>query len=319
MAAARFFVAIAFCLMATLAHAAGFRFIEVPADDDGPALNGAMWYPCSQPPGEIDLGGGLTLPGVKDCPVSGNKLPLVVLSHGDGGVPVNHHDTAETLADAGLVVAAIRHPGDNALDMSRSGDLAEFIERPTDIKRLIDFMLGRSSAASKIDPERIGVFGYSAGGATALFLIGANPDWPGATEYCQHSSLPRCEQIRRKEFPMQPVVHDPRIKAAVLADPGTRFFGPASFAAVTVPLQLWASERGNEFVTPASTAALNRNLPTKHEYRVVPNATHDAFWICPAFLKNLPECTDAPGFDRAAFHKQFNEDVLAFFRAQLGD
>jgi predicted dienelactone hydrolase len=28
---------------------------------------------------------------------------------------------------------------------------------------------------------------------------------------------------------------------------------------------------------------------------------------------------DAPGFDRAAFHKQFNADVLAFFQAQLGE
>jgi predicted dienelactone hydrolase len=33
---------------------------------------------------------------------------------------------------------------------------------------------------------------------------------------------------------------------------------------------------------------------------------------------NRPElCTDAPGFDRAAFHKQFDADVLAFFRAHL--
>jgi pimeloyl-ACP methyl ester carboxylesterase len=28
-------------------------------------------------------------------------------------------------------------------------------------------------------------------------------------------------------------------------------------------------------------------------------------------------CTDAPGFDRIAFHKQFNSDVLAFFRTYL--
>jgi predicted dienelactone hydrolase len=82
-------------------------------------------------------------------------------------------------------------------------------------------------------------------------------------------------------------------------------------------VQLWASERGNPFVTPASTAALNRNLPAKHEYRVVRNATHDAFWICPAFLKDLPACTDAPGLDRVAFHKQFNADVLALFQTYL--
>ena len=56
MHAAKFLVAFAFGLAATLAQAAGFRFIEVPADADGPVLNGAIWYPCSEPPDTIVLG-----------------------------------------------------------------------------------------------------------------------------------------------------------------------------------------------------------------------------------------------------------------------
>ena len=46
----------------------------------------------------------LCFPGAKDCPV-------IVISHGSGGSFLGHHDTAETLADAGFVVAAISHPG----------------------------------------------------------------------------------------------------------------------------------------------------------------------------------------------------------------
>jgi hypothetical protein len=35
--------------------------------------------------------------------------------------------------------------------------------------------------------------------------------------------------------------------------------------------------------------------------------------------KALPElCTDAPGFDRIAFHTDFNANVVAFFRDHLG-
>jgi predicted dienelactone hydrolase len=30
-------------------------------------------------------------------------------------------------------------------------------------------------------------------------------------------------------------------------------------------------------------------------------------------------CTDPPGFDRAAFHKDFDARVLAFFRKTLGE
>jgi predicted dienelactone hydrolase len=315
----RTLAAIVLCFMATLAHAAGFRFIEVPADAAGPALKGAMWYPCAEPPGEIHLG-KITVPEVKDCPISGDKLPLVVVSHGLYGDIGGHHDTAETLADAGFVVAAINHPGDSSLDRSRADDLSVFAERPADIKRLIDFMLGASPAASRIDPGHIGFFGYSRGGYTGLVLIGAKPDWAAATPFCEHQSDHICKQILRKDFPAQPLARDPRIKAAVITDPLAIFFTADSFAAVKVPVQLWASERGGMGVTPEGVAAVDRNLPAKHEYHVVPNSAHFAFlFICPpAVAKAAAEiCTDPPGFDRAAFHKEFNAAVLAFFRAHL--
>ena len=63
MPAAKFFAAITFCLTATLAQAAGFRFTHVPADAGGPALNGAMWYHCAAPSREI-AAGTITLPRV---------------------------------------------------------------------------------------------------------------------------------------------------------------------------------------------------------------------------------------------------------------
>ena len=240
--------------------------------------------------------------------------------HG-GGCPsgsfTNHHDTTEALADAGIV-AAINHPGDNFRDMSRCADLSVIVERPTDIKRLRDFMLGASPAAFKIDPEPTGFFGFSRGGYTGLVLVGANPDWATATEFCQRAERPICPPIRRKEFPMQPFVHDPRIKAAVIADPGpVFFFTRTSLAAISVPLRLWASERGNPFVTPESVAAVDRNLPAKHEYHVVRNSRHEDFFLCPPALAKDPERTDASGFDRVVFRKQFNADVLAFFRTYL--
>ena len=310
---------LAFCVAATLAQAAGFRFIDVPADAAAPALQGAIWYPCAAPPGEIALD-GLTLPGVKDCPISGEKLPLVVISHGRGGDFVGHHDTAEALADAGFVVAAISHPGDTVRDKSRFFDLSVYIERPTDIKRLIDYMLTASPAAANIDQQRIGLFGFSRGGYTGLVVIGANPDWPYTSERCQDSSLKVCAQIRNKEYPTTPLTHDKRIKAAVLADPLSVVFTPKSFADVSAPVQLWQSERGGDGVEPDTVAAVDKNLPARHEYHVVPNSVHFSFlapcW--PALAKARPElCTDPPGFDRAAFHKQFNTAIVAFFRAHL--
>ena len=55
---------------------------------------------------------GATFFAVPACPVTGEKLPLIVMSHGRRGWFGGHHDTAAALADAGFVVAALNHPGD---------------------------------------------------------------------------------------------------------------------------------------------------------------------------------------------------------------
>ena len=198
----------------------------------------------------------MALPGVKDCPISGDRLPLVVISHGRTGSFIGHHDISETLGDAGFIVAAINHPGDTSTDKSRSDDLSVMIERPTEIKLLIDFMVSASPVASKIDPERIGFFGFSRGGYTGLVLAGANPDWVNAIARCEGSPIHICEQLRNKESPANPLAHDPRIKAAVIADPLTFLFTAESFAAIKIPVQLWGSERGGDGVSPESERIL---------------------------------------------------------------
>jgi predicted dienelactone hydrolase len=301
------FLGLALFFVATQASAAGFRPIDIPADGDGPAIHGGMWSPCVEPPAEAGR-------GVRDCPIVGDRLPLVVISHGRGGTFNGHRDTAGTLADAGLVVAALNHPGDTATDMSRTAELSVFVERPTDIKRLIDFMLAGSPAAAKIDPQRIGFFGFSRGGYTGLVLVGAEPHFLSGGRLCQQSPQ-LCAEMRGK-----PLTHDPRIKAAVIADPLAVFFDTDSYAAVKAPVQLWASEKGGDGVEPHVIAAVDKNLPAPHEFHVVPNSSHFAFLTpCPPEMaQNRPElCTDPPGFERIAFHKQLNADMLAFFRKQL--
>jgi len=310
--------ATAFWLAASAAHAAGVTMIDIPADSAGPALHGAIWSPCADPAGTVDVGQA-KLPGVKDCPIAGDKLPLVVISHGHGGSFIGHHDTAETLADAGFVVAAINHPGDTGSDMSRANDLTEIIERPVDIKRLIDFMLAASPMAAKIDPARVGLFGFSRGGYTGLAVMGADVDWDNVTRRCQGATVPICDQVRNKEYPAH-LTHDPRVKAAVIANPLAIYFTAASFASVKVPVQLWNTEHGGDGVEPEDVAVVDKTLPAPHEYHVVPNAGHFVFLPpCPAELaQRRPElCVDPPGFDRTAFHQQFDAEALRFFRESL--
>ncbi|WP_306555440.1 dienelactone hydrolase [Acidovorax sp.] len=308
----------ALCGATTLAHAAGFAFIEVPADKDGPALRGAVWSPCSTSPGRIDLA-PLVLQGTRDCPIAGQGLPLVVVSHGAGGSALGHHDTAATLADAGYVVAAISHPGDNFQDLSRQGYLSAFATRPVDMKRLTDYMLGAWHRHAQLDASKVGLFGFSRGGYTGLVTIGAVPDWTLRQDLCPpDSSRPLCGEIRRKELPAPPA-RDARIRAAVIVDP-LSVFDAKGLGQVGVPVQLWASALGGDGVTPQSVETVRQGLPSAPDWHVADNAGHFAFLApCPpALVEAMPAiCRDAAGFDRVAFHQTFNAQVLAFFQQHI--
>jgi predicted dienelactone hydrolase len=86
--------------------------------------------------------------------------------------------TAAVLADAGFVVAALNHPGDNATDRSRTDTLSILLDRPADITRLTDFMLDGWPEASKLDRQRIGLFDFSPGAYTGLVIAGRRSGRP---------------------------------------------------------------------------------------------------------------------------------------------
>jgi predicted dienelactone hydrolase len=312
------------CFAATLADAAGVRFFDVPADGAGPGLTGAVWYPCATPPQEIKIE-DRPISAAKNCAIAGSKLPLIVMSHGRTAWFGAHHDTAATLADAGYMVAAINHPGDNSFDHSRVDDLSVLTERPLDIKRALDFMLGAWSDAPKIDPERIGFFGFSMGGYTGLVVIGGIPDFRKDLPGCQGNTFRACEQLRNNEVPILPPVHDPRVKAAVIVDPGPSiFFSVESLKAVNVPVQLWSSDPklGAQYDAGCCGLGIRNRLPLKPDFHLAVGANHVSFLApCSGEEKEKPDfsriCSDAPGFDRVAFHKDFDAAVLAFFRASL--
>lgn len=307
------------CCLTLPAEGAGLQLLEAPG------LAGAIWYPCTAEPQSVPLGrlavGFMnTLRGTRNCTVTGARLPLIVFSHGRGGWFGGHADTAEALADAGFVVAAINHPGDNGNDRSQSEALSIWASRPADMVRLLDFMLKDWKDRAAIDPTRVGLFGYSKGGYTGLVLAGANTDFERAKLYCTDNSQ-FCERLRSGDVP-QNLAHDNRIKAAVVADAApTVAFTKSTLAPIHIPLQVWRSELGarDRGVDAEGLTRVADSLPGHPEIHVVP-AGHFAFLppCSPQFAANLPRfCTDPAGFDRAAFHREFNGSVVHFFREHL--
>ncbi len=301
------------------AQAAGIQLL-----DSDPGLAGAIWYPCAGEPKHVALGdlavaADFSLMGVKDCPVTGAKLPLVIFSHGRTGWFGASHDTAEAVADAGFVVAAINHPGDNGNDSSRHDDLSVFASRPVDMIRLLDFMLHDWKDKAVVDPARIGFFGFSKGGYTGFVLMGVTPDFGRLAKFCKEKTG-ACEQLHNGEAPPSPP-HDARIKAAVIVDPANGVFTRDNLAAIKIPLQFWRSELGGPGVGDGSgNARVADSLPGKPEIHVVP-AGHYAFLApcSPQLATAIPRiCTDVPpGFDRTAFHRDFDASVVGFFREHL--
>lgn len=313
--------ALAIMLAGAGAHAAGFQQ-GVAADPGGKPLVIGIWYPSQVVAKPVSMG-PTTMSVASNAPVNGKALPMIVMSHGTGGSYLGHFDTAIALADAGFVVVAVNHTADNYADSSRSMDA---LDRPRQISRVIDHMLSTWEGRMAINPERVGMFGFSAGGFTTLVAIGGIPDLTKIGPMCrQYPADFACQLMARSKPPATALatsaVADARIKAAVVAAPALGFtFSPEGLKDVKVPLQLWRAENDDVVPHPRYAELVRQALPQAPEYHVVVNAGHYDFLApCSAALAAIaaPICTSAAGFDRAAFHVGFDSEVVKFFEKTL--
>jgi predicted dienelactone hydrolase len=319
--------AIALCLTALSVHAAnvGFQETRVP-DTGGPPLVIGVWYPTDATPHDQRL--GLFSQSVAASgDVAGERLPLVVMSHGTGGWYGEHIDTALALARAGFVVAAVSHTGDTYDDQSRRVNIPD---RPRHVREVIDFMTRAWPDHARIDARHIGLFGFSAGGFTALVAAGGVPDLRTIAGHClAHAEYFDCRLLASAHvdpatMPIPPAsvwIHDPRIRAAVVAAPALGFsFGRQGLKGVTIPIQLWRAEDDQILPNPDYAEAVHASLPRRPDFHLVPNAGHFDF-LSPcseALAHQVPEiCASRPGFDRTGFHAQFDASVVEFFQRTL--
>lgn len=320
-------VAVVFGLLAAPAFAANVGFAEVKIDNGTePPLKIGIWYPTNAAAVEQTVGNA-TETVARDAPIAGRGLPLVVMSHGGGGWYDGHYDTAIALAHAGFVAAAVSHAGDTFDDQSR---VLELWRRPVQLRRLVDYMLDEWVHHQHLDKTRVGAFGFSNGGFTVLVMVGGVPNLSEIAPYCHaHPDHDLCSALSRAgvdpdqgaAVPASVWVRDSRIKAAVIAAPAFGFaFGREGLSGVRVPVQLWRAADDSHQPNPYYEEAVRVDLPNPPEYHVIPNAGHyDFLPPCDARLaRKMPAlCNSLPGFDRAAFHEQFNADVVDFFRKEL--
>jgi predicted dienelactone hydrolase len=272
-----------------LALAVGFQQVMVGS------MPVAVWYPSDSPvtPHMTVAVGGL---------VTGHDLPLIIISHGTGGSNISHRDLALRLAQAGYIVAALTHPGDNYQDQSATGSNQNLIDRPRHLHQLLDYMV----ANWPVDSTRVGVFGFSLGGFAALVAIGGTPDLRQLPLLCrERPDAPECGFIAQHHasttVSLERWDRDPRIKAAVIAAPAVAvMFRGGGLKHVTVPVQLWRAQNDTNAPDAWNSGVVRAGLPTAPEEHVIPHAGHLVFTV---FCGH--ECVD------------WTAPVVTFFNAHL--
>lgn len=317
----------------------GFQTITIHDPVNGGSMPGYVFYPSVHAK-DVTWIGYYEIHATENAPAIPGAKPLVVISHGHGGSDIDLHDLATYLASHGFIAATLQHPKDNYLDTSGAGTPAVLDGRPIQVKATISMLLKDPRWKTLVDPNRIGVAGFSAGGYTALMLGGAVPQFGRYVGFCKQ--YPRdaemCAGLEKAEALMgttrmkvyfagvQSMLdrwgnpHDPRVKAAFAMAPVSFVFDKTGLASIDRPVFLYYAQDSHILPPKANALHIAPLIKTLVGIKMVPKADHFVFiGPCSAKLaKAVPRiCNDPPGVNRAKAYAEIDAEALNFFRTAL--
>jgi predicted dienelactone hydrolase len=314
--------------------------MEVPGlEGDGPVT---VFYPTDTKAVALKRGPFTLQVAQEAAPRRGNGR-LVIVSHGSGGNPWVHGNLAAALVEAGFVVAMPEHRGDNFKDRANPGP-PSWKRRPAEVSRAIDAVARDPRFAALIAADKVGVYGMSAGGHTALSLAGGRWSELGFRRHCERNiadDFPACAGLAsaltggwldsfRKWTTLSfiawrfgdptPQTHtDERVKAIVAAVPYAADFDMDSLAAPRVPLGLVNAGKDQWLAPRFHALAVLKACKSCVMVADLPTAGHGAL------LSPLPPgltgqvgalLNDPPGFDRKLL-PPVDRKIADFFRQHL--
>lgn len=206
------------------------------------------------------------------APVDGMDLPIVVISHRDGGWFGGHAALARALAEAGMI--AVAEPprqlrGDETAPPSRW-----IMERPRQLARVVAYLSSDWHDADLVDATRIGAFGFSAGGHSVLAAAGAETSLDRIVAHCD--AAPEVFVCRTGVVANVVAAADPYPaplpgpRAVVAAAPGFGFrFDPAQVADPDIAIQFWGSAEDARLPEDTDIAPLGAALAPPSEAHVI--------------------------------------------------
>lgn len=327
--------------LCSLAAEAGVGLTELPGrDGHGPVT---VFYPSSSASVPVQRGPFAFHLAWQGTPERGNQR-LIVLSHGSGGSPWPQVELAQHLVGAGFVVAMPEHAGDNWHDMGKVGP-ASWKLRPAEVSSAIDAIAGESRFAGLLDLSRVGMYGMSAGGHTALTLAGGRwsprrlldhcaahlaEDFVACTGAATELKDNGWDGIKRAVAAVLIRWHlqgdatwygqtDPRIQAIVAGVPFAADFDPATLARPAVPLGIVQAGQDLWLVPKFHSTAILAGCASCERVADLPQGGHGAL-LAPLPTDTPPRITrllaDPPGFDRATLPDLYRR-IAGFFQKHL--
>ena len=285
----------------------GFQKLQFQDEVQKAAIPVVVLYPTSASERSERLG-PYSLEVAVEAPIAGSDLPVVVLSHGNGGTPWAYRDLAKHLATSGFVVVLPEHMGNSRNDNSLEKTSANLENRPRHVSLAIDAVFASSIFGPLIRRTGVGVIGHSIGAYTALAVAGGKP-WAAPHETPDQQARP------------VDVKADGRVRALVLLMPATFWFLADGLKDVSIPMLIRSGSRDE--ITPSSHAELIKDRVADAslvQHKIIDGAGHfSAMSKFPPALTNpgFPPSIDPEGFDRVAYQPTLFADIEGFLNSNL--
>ena len=301
-----------------------------------------VYYPSSSDAQTVKQGPFSFQLARQGAPRLGNRR-LIVISHGSGGAPWVHADLARALVEDGFVVVMPTHRGDNYGDHSTPGP-ESWRRRPEEVSHAIDAIGQDPRFGPILALDKVGMYGFSAGGHTALSLAGGRWSPARFREHCEShigedfqscvglatrltgglldglKTTTALMVIRYRFGDATWQTHtDPRIAAIVAGCPYAADFDMASLATPRVPLALVTAPQDRWLIPRFHGERVLQTCAACERLADIPNAGHGALLSpLPPGLSGLigDLLNDPPGFDRGAL-PDVDRKIVAFFRKRL--
>ena len=314
----------------------GITYGSAFAPQRGTDVDFHIWYPAHSGGKSVTVGGNGVFygtPAGRNAPHQEGRFPMVVISHGAGGNAGQFGWIASVLAEAGFVVVLPNHPGTTSGNASAEAAVRVW-ERPADVTAVLDEIASNPSAYPFIDPERISILGFSAGGYTAMATSGARVDPDLLQGFCDETDhgMSDCAFLARYGVDLHALdlspagqdLRDPRITSAVIIDPGiVETLTDKSLSDIEIPMLIINLGDAGTIPTGVDAGAAAQRIPNA-TYSIVGDAIHFSFLAqCKPkgaeILRNEDEpdplCSDAGGRARADIHHELSQKIVSYLKA----